>query len=331
MEPRARVITSLGLLASLLVVGVAGYMLIEGWDLLDALYMTVITATTVGFREVRPLSPAGMVFTMFVILFGVGVILYTLTSAVAFVVGGELAARLGVRRMKGRIDRLNEHYILCGFGRVGEEIAREFAHRKVAFVIVESNPEAIGRAAGQSHLVLEGDATSDAILEEAGIRRARCLLAVADSDAGNTYITLTAKSLNPGIFVIGRVGTPANEAKLRRAGADRVISPYILAGRRMALAATQPFVVDFIDTLAHGRHGDLILAEVEVRDGSGMAGLTVEEACRGASSITVLAVRSADGSVVVGARGQTPLAAGDQLILLGEEEELRALGQSGRA
>jgi voltage-gated potassium channel len=323
---RERVLVGGALLLAVVGAGIAGYVLIEGWTPFEALYMTVTTMTTVGYMEVRPLSPAGRAFTLLLIVSGVGVILYTLTSAVAFVVQGDLAAVLGARRMQDRVQQLTHHFILCGFGRVGEEIAREFRERAVPFVVVDHNPEALQRAAAAGCLLLEGDATTDATLLAAGLRRARGLIAASDSDAGNTFITLSAKALAPAVYVIARAGTPANEPKLRQAGADRVISPYTLAGRRIALAAIQPFVVDFVDTLVRGRHGEVILAELEVKADSALAGVTLAAACRDAPGLTVLAVRRADGALTVGPPGHLVLAPGDQLMLLGGEDELRTLG-----
>jgi voltage-gated potassium channel len=313
------------LLASLLTLGIVGYMLIEGWSLLDALYMTVTTITTVGFREVKPLSDEARIFTVFLILFGVGVAFYILTALVALVVEGDLGLALGVRRMKGKIEALRDHYILCGFGRVGEEIARDFVAHGVPFVIIDSNPQATERARKQDYLLVEGDASSDATLLEAGIQRARYLLAASDSDSGNTYIVLTAKALNPALFIVARAGQRASATPMLRAGADRIISPYSIGGRRMALSALQPLVVDFIDTLAAGRHGEQILAELEVSQESGLAGMTIEACFRACPGATVLALQKSSGTIQVGPRGNAILELGDRLIVLGYEAELEAL------
>ncbi len=313
---------------ALLAFGVVGFMAIEGWSFLDALYMTVTTVTTVGFREVQPLTTGGRVFTIFVILFGVGVALYLLTTIVQAVVEGELAQALGVRRMQARIEALRDHYILCGFGRVGEEIARELVERGVPLVIVESNPEAVGRAELHDIPLIEGDATQDAILERAGIERARALLAASDSDAGNTYITLTAKALKPDLYVVARVGQPASESRARRAGADRVISPYSLAGRRMALSALQPLMVDFIDVLASGRQSEQILAELVVSDESVIVRRPLQEALRSCGATTLLAIQHPDGEVLVGPSGAYVLRAGDRLMLLSSEADMEELGRT---
>jgi voltage-gated potassium channel len=330
-----RAVTAAALLILVVGVGTAGYALIEGYTPFEALYMTVTTISTVGFGEIRPLTDAGRAFTIGLIIGGVGVLFYALSSAAAFLLEGRLAAILGVRRMRGKIERLSNHYILCGFGRVGREIAREFVERKIPFVVVDHNPEALTVATEAGYLVHEGDATRDEILRAAGIERARGLIAAGDSDATNTYVTLSAKSLNPRLFVIARAGTPEIEAKLRRAGADRVVSPYTLAGRRMALAATQPFMIDFVDALPQGRHG-VILAELEVKPDGPLAGRSLSEAlvlpsprgpARGAS-LRVLAVQHADGSVSVAPPSDTRLGVGDQVVVLGDEADVHALGSA---
>ncbi len=307
--------------------GVIGYMIIEGWSFLDALYMTVTTVTTVGFREVQPLGTAGRIFTIFLVLLGVGVALYILTAIVATVVEGELGLALGVRRMKANIQALRDHCILCGFGRVGEEIARELRERGVPFVIVDSNHEALERARKREYLSVEGDATQDVTLEEAGIGRARALLAASDSDSGNTYITLTAKALNPDIFVVARVGQPAGEPRIRRAGADRVISPYNIGGRRMALSALQPLTVDFIDTLAASRQGEEMLAEVEITDQSVLVGRSVADIFQICRNATVLGIQKPSGAMIVGPRGTAVLELGDRLMVMGREEDVATLSR----
>jgi voltage-gated potassium channel len=324
---RQRVATGAALLFGLVMFGTAGYVLIEGWSFLDALYMTVTTVATVGFREVNPLSTGGRIFTLFLIVFGVGVFFYAFAALVQIAVEGEVGRMLGVTRMKAKIGGLREHYILCGFGRVGEEIARELRARGTPFVVVDANPEALGRARRHSHLLVEGDATSDVTLEDAGIAHAACLLAASDSDSGNTYITLTAKALNPDVFVIARVGQPENESKMRRAGADRVISPYMLAGRRMVLSALQPLMVDFVDTLSRGRHGEQILVELEVAEDSCLAAVPVREVRDLCPSATILGIQKEDGRLIVTPPPDQVLAVGDQLMVFGEEEELERLNR----
>jgi voltage-gated potassium channel len=233
--------------------------------------------------------------------------------------------------MKGRIEQLRDHHILCGFGRVGEEIAREFVDRKMSFVVVENNPVALQRALEVGHLVIEGDAASDEVLREAGVERARTLLAASDSDSGNTYITLTAKALNPRVFVVARAAKRESEARAVRAGADRVISPYALSGRRMALSAIQPNIVDFIDTLAVGRNSDQMLAEIEVSADSNLLGSAIRE-LRSASHCTILGVQRATGELIVGPRDDVRLDLGDRVMVVGHEADIATASQpSARA
>jgi voltage-gated potassium channel len=307
------------------VVGIIGYMTIEGFSFLDAAYQTITAITTAGFGEINPLGDGGRVFTIVIIVVGIVVILYILTAVMQVAVEGELESLLGVRRMKGKIEALRDHYVLCGFGRVGEEIARDLMARGVRFVIVDSNPEAIERARKRDYLLVEGDASSDATLLEAGIQRARCLLAASDSDSGNTYTVLTAKALNPRLFVVARVGQPASTTPMLRAGADRVISPYSIGGRRMALSALQPLVVDFIDTLVKGHQGEQILAELEASEESGLAGMTIEGCFQACPGTTVLALQKPSGAIQVGPRGATVLELGDRLMVLGYETDLELL------
>jgi len=325
---RGRVLTGVSVFFVLLAAGTVGYMLIERWSFLESLFMTVTTIATVGNREVDTLDAKGQVFTIFLVLFGVGTAFYLLTTFVALVIEGDLGAALGVTRMKGRIEQLRDHHILCGYGRVGEEIAREFVERKITFVVVENNPTALQKARDAGFLVIEGDATSDDILREAGVERAHTLLAASDSDSGNTYITLTAKALNPGIFVVARAAKRESESRARRAGADRVISPYAISGRRMALSAIQPSIVDFIDTLAVGRNNEQMLAEIEISADSGLSGLHIAD-LRESSRVTILGVQRANGELIVGPRGDVRLESGDRLMVVGPEADVAVASQPG--
>ncbi len=313
------------LLLILLGTGIVGYAAIEGWSFMDSLYMTVITVTTVGFQEVHPLSTGGRVFTMFLIILGVGTALYILAGAVTLIIEGELGEAWGVRRMKAKIEALRDHYILCGFGRVGEEIGREFKDRRIPFVVIESNPDSINRAKQRDYLLIEGDASIDATLFDAGIERARGLLAASDSDSGNTYITLTAKAMNPKVIVVARAGQPGNLERMRRAGADRVISPYHIGGRRMALSALQPMVMDFIDTLTGGRPDQRMIAEFEATPESGLVGRTLEDAIMSHADALVLAIQKSSGDTVVGPSHSSIVEPGDRVIVLGKEADLQGL------
>lgn len=321
-----------GLLAlSLLLYGTLGYVLLEGWSLGDALYMTVITITTVGYREVGPLDASGKLFTSSLILLGVGAFFYTFTTLVQTVVEGELAQALGRRRLEERIAHLKDHFILCGYGRVGEEIARDFQERGVDFVVLDADAARVEQARAAGFLAFQGDATEDAALEATRVRQARGLIAAVETDAANTYITLAARSLNPDLRIIARTDHPASAPKLRQAGADRVISPYAIGGRRMALLALQPMLVDFLETLIGGPGRDQLLAELEVTSGSGLADRTLAEACPQGTQVTVLGILHADGQVLAGPPQDVRLGPGDRLIVLGAEAEVERLARAASA
>jgi voltage-gated potassium channel len=308
-----------------LLVGTAGYMVIEGWSFFDALYMTVTTVTTVGYREVGPLSTAGRSFTLILVIVGVGIAFYILTTMVAAVIEGDLRQVFGARRIRMAIEKLNNHFIICGYGRVGEEITREMSVRKLSFIVVESNEPRLQVAQKAGLLTVNGDATSAAVLISAGIERCRALIAASDSDSTNTYITLTSKRVRRETFVVARVGTPAVEPMLRQAGADRVISPYLIGARRMALAAIQPVITDFIDLLPNSEN-ERLLAEVTVDAESGLVGSELSQALASCPDVVVLAVREVSGRVNVGPARSTRLSSGDILIVLGDEDDLRTLG-----
>ena len=321
----------LGLLALLLVLlaGMAGYVVIEGWSLSDAFYMSAITITTVGYREVEPLSEAGRQFTIVLLFFGVGAAFYILTTMVAAIIEGDLRQVFGARRMKLMIERLRDHYIVCGFGRVGEQVALELQSRDAPFVLVETRETRIEDAQTMGMLVVQGDATVEETLIEAGIERCRALIAASDSDSTNTYITLTAKGLRPDTYVVARVSSEAVERKLVQAGANRTVSPYRIGGRRMAFAALQPLVSDFIDIFPSAEQGDRVLAEIPVDEDSGFAGKQLSEALTGCDDLVVLAVRTAEGRLDVGPARSRELAVGEILIVVGEEQDLSALGVRG--
>jgi voltage-gated potassium channel len=312
-------------------VGTVGYMALTGMSFVDALYQSVTTLSTVGFRELAPFGTAEKLFTIGLILFGVGTVLYTLTLIVQEALEGDIRSRYFRRRTELEIQQLTGHFIVCGFGRVGAEVARELAEREEPFVVIERDPARAESARALRHLVVEGDAEDERVLATAGLPRARALLAVSDSDAGNTYITLTAKAVNPGCYVVARVAAPANDDKLRLAGADRVVSLYSMGGRRIVLSALQPLATEFMDTLASRRREGLVLAEIEVDDENGLAGSTCGQLLDGVSQATLLGVRHRAGSVVVGPANDEPLHEGDIVIVLATEDDLARLHGRPRA
>ena len=237
---KSRLARSLVALAALVLLGVAGYVWIEGWPLLDAAYMTIVTFTTVGYEEVRPLSPAGRVFNLFMMVAGVGVMLYILTSLVNMVVAHEIVGALVRRhRMRTRMGRLRGHFIVCGFGRVGRAVALTLHEKGRQLIVLDKDAAALAEAEEHGLLCLQGDPTRDADLLSAHVGDAAGIIAAAGDDSENVYIILAARSLNPGLHVVARASRLEAEEKLRRAGADRVLSPYAIGGRQMALSAIE--------------------------------------------------------------------------------------------
>jgi voltage-gated potassium channel len=324
MSPLRRLVVSILAFVTIVVVGVAGYMVIEGWSFLDALYMTITTITTVGFSEVHPLSHAGQIFSIILIISGVGGALYVLTTIMGYILEGQFGITMGRRRMKTKIAKLKDHFILCGYGRVGQEIAQAFSEEGVPFVIITNNEQHITKAEKEGYLCIFGDATSDEVLKEAGIERAHGLVAAVGSDTDNTFITLSARELRPDLFIEARSSTPESESKLRRAGADRVISPHAIGGRRMAMLALRPAVVDFIDTVTYGRGRELELENVDVASGSPLVGRTMAQA-RSQNGITVLAMRKKNGKLLANPPGEEIIEDGDRLIVIGPKKRLAAL------
>lgn len=326
-----RVAEGLALLVVILAVSTGGYMAIEGWSFLDALYMAVITVTTVGYREVEPLSNEGQVFTIFVLLLGVGTAFYILTAMVAAIIEGDFGQLLDLRRSRMAVENLKDHYIVCGYGRVGEEVVRELKERKAPVVVVDISETAVDRARTTGVLTVLGDATTEETLIEAGVSRCNTIFAASDSDSVNTYITLTAKSLRPDVFVVARLRSPAVESKLRQAGADRVISPYSMGGRRMAFAALQPFVTDFVDLFANDPLGERVLVEVTVEEGSEFAGRTLGDVLEGCGDVVVLAVRDTEGRLAIGPPRARVLQTDEIMIVIGAEDDVRAIGAERHA
>ena len=314
-----------GVLLCTVLLGTAGYVLLEGWTIVEALYMTAITITTVGFMEVRPLSDLGRLFTIGVIFLGVGTVAYALGSLVEYAVATQLPDTLARRRRRRMLERMSDHYIICGFGRVGRQIAEEFSNLGAPFVVLDAEPKAIDACISEGYVCVQGDATADAALIEAGIGRAKGLLTALDSDAENMYVVLSARELRPDLFIVARADLDASEPKMRRAGANRVISPYALGGRRMAALATRPNVVQFLDVVTHSQDLELWLEEVVVEPSSPLAGLTLQEAqVRQQTGALVLAVFEPDGKMVPNPPPDMRLAVGARAIALGTRAQLRA-------
>lgn len=307
--------------ALVMVYGVAGYMLLEGWSFIDALYMTVTTLTTVGFREVRPLDASGRAFTITLVVAGVAVFLVALALVAGYFAETDRAQRSRRKRMQRRIDRLQDHFVICAYGRVGRTAAREFEVEGVPFVAIDAKEELEEQMVRDGVPFISGDPTQEGVLREAGVERARGLVCAVDSDADNVYITLMARALNPGLFIVARASETEAAERLYRAGADRVNSPYVSSGRHMASLAMRPRVVDYLEVATAGDK-PLRLEEMQVEEGSPFVGRTVFEVC---GEATALAVRHPDGRITTNPEDGLMVGAGDLLVLLGGGSELRPM------
>lgn len=308
--------------------GFVGYQIVEDLGPLDALYMTVITITTVGFREVVELSAAGKILTIGLIVAGVSSVSYGALAAAEFVVEGHLRRHLEGRRMDRAIDRLNGHIIVCGFGRVGRHLALTLHRENEAFVVVEEDEAKSAELSDLGYLHIHGDATEEHVLLEAGLQRARAVVACVNSDADNVLLTITVKGLTEDCVVIARVKADENERKMHRAGADRVISPSTIGGRRIAQVLTRPAVADFLEGVG-GTAVDYTLEEVPVLANGELVGVSLRDAAiRKRFACTVLAVRPAGASELDShPSADAPLRVGDVLVVMGSEEDVTRMRQ----
>ncbi|TAN33705.1 potassium channel protein [bacterium] len=323
-NPLLRFRLAIVLLAVVIVCGIAGYMLIDGWNLLDAFYMVIITISTVGYTEVHPQAAAGKVFTSALIVVGVATMLYGFGVFAETLADNAFGNYRRERQLERRLSQLRDHFIICGYGRIGTQIVAEFERHKVRYAVIDQTEEALGRLRAEDRLHVEGDASSEDILKQAGIERARGLISAVDSDERAVYITLAARALSPELYIIARGGRPESIRRLELAGATRAISPYLMAGHRMAELAVRPAVVDVLDTLHH-RESEIGVEEMLVTAGMAAAGKTIQESgLLDPSAARLLALRRRDGSLHVSPDGDLRLEAGDLVIALGSENQLFA-------
>ena len=325
-EIRKRIILSFGLILFVISSGTIGYMLIEGWGFLDALYMTIITITTVGFREIHELSQKGQIFTIILIISGVGTVLYALSNGAKFVLEGELQEVFGRQRLEKRLKDLKDHYIICGYGRMGKIIAKELRHEKLQFAVIEKNEVILDPDHKDETLIIQGDATRDELLKRVGIEKAKCLISVLPTDAENLYVVLSARGLNPSLLIVARAGEEGSGRKLLRAGADRVVSPYYIGGLRIAHTVLKPAVVDFIEFATKSGNIDLQIEEVTIQAGSRLENQTLDECGIGRDlGVIIVAIKQKDGEMKFNPTFRTAIQAGDTLIAVGETSKLTIL------
>jgi len=323
-ELRERFVIAIGLVFLVASFGTAGFMLLEGWSFADALYMTVITLASVGFKEVNDLSVIGRMFTIVLIIGGVGTVAYALTTGAKIILEGELQEIYGRRRLEKKIRELRDHYIVCGYGRMGKIICRELKEKNIKFVIVEKQPD-IHRDSDDL-LVFIGDATSDEVLKELGIEKAKGLVSVLPTDAENLFVVLSARGLNPKLFIVARAGEEGSEKKLMRAGADKVVSPYHIGGLRIAHTVLKPAVVDFIEFATKSGNIDLQMEEVIIKETSQLVGKSLDESGIGRElGIIIVAIKKPDGEMKFNPTFKSAIIAGDTLIALGESSKLKNL------
>lgn len=321
-DPLRRIRLGLLSLGAVIVIGTVGYLLL-GFDFLDAVYQTVTTITTVGFREVHPLDAAGKLFTIVLILAGIGTVFYTAGVVLEGLIEGHLRTHLEVRRMERQIQGMRGHVIVCGWGRVGRAIARYVARAGEQVVVIDRDP---GRLAELPYPTVQGDVTDDAVLLQAGIEHARVLVAALETDADNLYVVLSGRTLRPDLVIIARARTESSEPKLERAGADHVVNPQRLGGNRMAAFALQPHVVDYLDVVMHDGSMEIRLDEVAVIPGSQLAGQTISSArIHDTTGALVLALRYPDGTFLTNPPATASIEPGQVLIAVGTDEQVAAL------
>jgi voltage-gated potassium channel len=325
-ELKRRMIFSFGLIVFVISFGTAGYMVVEKWNWLDSIYMTIITLTTVGFKEVHDLSFNGKIFTIMLVIGGAGTMLYALTTGAKFVLEGELQEIFGRKRLEKKLRDLKGHYIVCGYGRMGKIIARELKHEELKFVVIEKNEVVLDPDEREENIIIQGDATKDELLKRVGIEKAKCLISALPTDAENLYVVLSARGLNPGLLIVARAGEEGSEQKLLRAGADRVVSPYHIGGLRIAHTVLKPAVVDFIEFATKSGNLDLQIEEITILEGSRLVGLTLDQCGIGRElGIIIVAVKKRSGEMQFNPIYSTLFDAEDTLIALGEATKLKAL------
>jgi voltage-gated potassium channel len=306
--------------------GTIGFHLIDHYPVFDAFYMTLTTMTTVGYMEIHPLSRAGRIFNSFVIVFGVTTIFSAIGAMTQTIIELEFGDVIGRRRTKRMIDKLKDHFIICGFGRVGRGAANELQHAGAPFVVVDINPDRVERAMTAGMLAVAADSTRDETLREVGVERARGLVAALATDADNLFVLLSAKGLNPKIYAAARAAEESAEEKMRRAGADAVFAPYAITGHRLAQSLLRPHVVQFLDFTTKDVGEDIAIEQVRVAESSEMVSRTIKDMqLRKEVGVIVLAIRKSDGRMMFNPPAETAVEGGDTLIVMGRPANLRTL------
>jgi len=320
------VIRAITILVLILFIGTMGYMRLERWNFLDSLYMTVITITTVGFREVKAVSEPGRIFTILIIFSGMGIMAYLLGLVAQAMVNVQLRSIIGRTKLGLQMRSIRNHYIICGFGRIGKIICRELKANNIPMVVIDNNPEMKQPLEDEDIPYINDDATNEDVLIEAGIERAKGLISVVASDADNLFITITTRGLNPKSFILARADEEQTEKKLLRAGANKVVMPYLIGGQKMAHTITKPAVTDFLEFAVHDKEMALEMGELIVSGSSHLNGVTlVDSGIRQEMDVIIVAIRKKDGEMRFNPSSQTRIESGDTLISLGKSDDLKKL------
>lgn len=325
MNAERKLIQALLFILACILVGTIGYMVIEGYSFIDALWMTTITLTTVGYGLIRPLSSVGTYFTIFLAYIGMGLILYALGLLGALIIEGDLFNILGRKKMKQEIAKLNNHIIVCGAGRVGKQVIERLRKEGTPFIVIEQDEELFNNLVEDNILAVRGDASIEDVLRKAGIERARGLVSAIPGDANNVFVTLTAKEINPSITVVARAERKESEAKLYRAGADKVVSPAIIGGQRMAISIVKPVSVDFVDTLVCVEDVELEIEELLISQDSILIGKNLRNSGIRENTGTMVVAIQRQGQLKANPLPDEILQTGDLLIAIGTRQQLQKL------
>lgn len=326
MDSTKHLITSILLTLLIIVLGTTGYMIIEGWDIFDSLYMTVITITSVGYGEVHEIGKAGRLFTVFLIIIGIGFVIYVAGAVVRFMLEGQIRTILGRRRLDKKIDRLRNHYIVCGYGRIGRLLCKNIQKKSIDLVVIEKNEELRQVMNEDGVLYVLGNASDEATLINAGVKHAKSLIAVLGTDTDNVFLVLTARQLKPDLHITARASREKSKTKLRAAGANKVESPYDIGALSMAQRILRPTVTNFLDQALDDQRQDIHMEEMSVNPSSRLINLMLKDSgIRQNYNLIIIAIKKLDGAMLFNPSFESIIKAGDTLIAVGKTENLQKL------